>query len=230
MAKTVDQQKAAAARKAVDLVRDDMVVGLGTGSTAAHAVRALGERVRGGLRIQAIPTSKATEALAREVGIPLIGFERTTRLDLTIDGADEVDADLSLIKGGGGALLREKIVAAATDHVVIVVDAAKVKERLGAFPLPVEVVPFGWQVVAERIQSMGGRPSLRKGKDQQPFVSDEGHWILDCAFGTIEEPGTLARDLHEIAGVVEHGLFLNLARTVLVGRDDGTVDTLRWRP
>jgi ribose 5-phosphate isomerase A len=225
----VDAQKAAAARQAVDLVRDGMVVGLGTGSTAAHAVRALGERVRQGLEVQGIPTSRATETLARQVGIALTGFDRTTRLDLTIDGADEVDEDLSLIKGGGGALLREKIVATATDHVVIVVDEAKVKTRLGAFPLPVEVVPFGWQVVAERVQSMGGRPALRKAPDGRPFVSDEGHWILDCAFGTIRDPGTLSRDLHEIPGVVEHGLFLNLARTVLVGRADGTVDTLRWR-
>jgi ribose 5-phosphate isomerase A len=217
----LDRQKAAAAAEAVEWVEDGMVVGLGTGSTAAHAVRALGARVRQGLRIEGIPTSRATEALAQEVGIPLTDFGRTTRLDLTIDGADEVDGSLTLIKGGGGALLREKIVAAASTRVAIVVDAGKWKERLGAFPLPVEVIPFGWQVVAERAKSLGATPALRKGKDGSPFVTDEGHWILDCAFGRIPDAKGLSARLKEIPGVVEHGLFVGLAHAVLIARDGG---------
>jgi ribose 5-phosphate isomerase A len=226
----VESQKAAAAAAAVERVQDGMTVGLGTGSTAAHAVRGLGARVRAGLRVRGIPTSRATEALAKEQGIPLIGFDETTRLDLTIDGADEVDEDLVLIKGGGGALLREKIVAAASSEVVILVDAGKVKERLGEFPLPVEVVVFGWQAAAERIQSLGCKPVLRQGKDGRPFVTDEGHHILDCPLGWIDAPSELGRRLKEIPGVVEHGLFINLATTVLVGRPGGVDVLTRSRP
>jgi ribose 5-phosphate isomerase A len=198
-----------------------MTVGLGTGSTAAHVVRGLGERVRAGLRIRAIPTSNATERLAREAGIPLVGFDRTTSLDLTIDGADEVGPDLGLIKGGGGALLREKIVASASTAFVVVVDASKVKPRLGAFPLPVEVVRFGWQVARERIRPLGAEPVLRLAKDGSAFLTDGGNHVLDCPFGTIPDPPALARALDEITGVVEHGLFLGMAETVLVGRESG---------
>jgi ribose 5-phosphate isomerase A len=223
-----DREKAAAAAAAVERVRDGMTLGLGTGSTAALAVRGIGARVRAGLEVRGIPTSRATEALALEVGIPLVGFADTTRVDLTIDGADEVDGGLALVKGGGGALLREKIVAAASAEMVVIVDSAKVKARLGAFPLPVEVIDFGWQVVARRVEALGARPTLRLGKDGRPFSTDEGHRILDCAFGTIADPAALGRALHEIPGVVEHGLFVGLATTVLVGRG-GSVDVLTRR-
>jgi ribose 5-phosphate isomerase A len=225
MSTAAEREKAAAAEEAVGWVRDGMTLGLGTGSTAALVVRRLGERVRGGLRIRGVPTSKATEALAREVGVPLVGLDAGTRLDLAIDGADEVDGNLTLVKGGGGALLREKIVAAAATRLLVVVDSGKVKDRLGAFPLPVEVVPFGWPVVVERVRGLGGTPTLRRARDGSPFVTDEGHWILDCAFGVIPDPRALGTALKEIPGVVEHGLFVDMTHAVLVGREDG-VDLL----
>jgi ribose 5-phosphate isomerase A len=225
MSTAAEREKAAAAEEAVGWVRDGMTLGLGTGSTAALVVRRLGERVRGGLRIRGVPTSKATEALACEVGVPLVGLDAVTRLDLAIDGADEVDGNLALVKGGGGALLREKIVAAAATRLLVVVDSGKVKDRLGAFPLPVEVIPFGWPVVAERVRGLGGAPSLRRVREGSPFVTDEGHWILDCAFGVIRDPRGLGSALKEIPGVVEHGLFVDMTHAVLVGREDG-VDLL----
>lgn len=215
-----EREKFVAARRGVEFVEDGMLLGLGTGSTADHTIRMIGERVREGLSVRAIPSSRRSEQLAREVGIPLIGFDAATRLDLTLDGADEVDPRFSLIKGGGGALLREKIVASASKRVVILVDSAKPVTVLGAFPLPVEVVPFGWQVVAERIAGRGARPELRRAASGEPFVTDEGHHILDCHFGQISNPGALARWLNGIPGVVEHGLFVNLAHLVIVGRGE----------
>jgi ribose 5-phosphate isomerase A len=220
-AASADEEKAAAAERAVARVREGMVVGLGTGSTAAHFVRGLGRRVRAGLSVRGIPTSRATEALAKDVGIPLVGFDVTTTIDLTVDGADEVGPDLALVKGGGGALLREKIVAAASRRVLIVADSGKVKETLGAFPLPVEVVPFGWQATAERLAALGSRVTLRRDRSGSPFVTDGGNHVLDCAFGAIPDPAGLARRVREVIGVVEHGLFVGLAHEVFVGADRG---------
>lgn len=198
-----------------------MVLGLGTGSTAAHVVRLLGERVRGGFGVRGVPTSRATQALAESCGIPLLTLEDVVRVDLTIDGADEVDRDLQLIKGGGGALLREKVVASVSDRLVIAVDSTKLVPRLGAFAVPVEVTPFAWKVVAVGLEDAHCRPVLRRGEDGTPFVTDGGNNVLDCAYEKIDDPRGLARHLADIVGVVEHGLFIDMADVVVVGRDDG---------
>jgi len=213
-----DRLKREAAESAVSQVEDGMLVGLGTGSTAWFAVESLGRRVAEGLRIVAIPTSEQTAEHARRLGIPLSSLADHLRLDLTLDGADEVElGHLNLIKGGGGALLREKIVASASARLVIVVDETKLVERLGVhFPVPVEVVSFGWQVTACRLTDLGGNPSLRVAADGQPFVTDGGHYILDCAFGPIADPARLGSQLKSVVGVVEHGLFIGLASQVIV--------------
>jgi len=216
-----DVGKRRAAERSLDYVEDGMVLGLGTGSTAAYLVRLLGERVRDGLRIQGVPTSRATEALAAGLGIPLVGFDRVTRLDLTIDGADEIDPKLDLIKGGGGALLREKIVASVSDRYVIIADQTKLVDRLGTFALPVEVTPFALAVVTARLEAEGAKPVLRRGPDGDPMMTDEGHHLLDCAYGAIDDAPALARALTGIVGVVEHGLFVGMADVAVIGRDDG---------
>ncbi len=216
-----DVGKRRAAERSLDYVEDGMVLGLGTGSTAAHLVRLLGERVRGGLRVQGVPTSRATEALAAECGIPLVGFDRVTRLDLTIDGADEIGPNLDLIKGGGGALLREKIVASVSDRYVIIADETKLVKRLGGFALPVEVTPFALAVVTARLEAEGAKPVLRRVAGGDAMVTDEGHHLLDCAYGAIDDAPALARALTGIVGVVEHGLFVGMADAAVIGRDDG---------
>ena len=213
-----DQEKQAAARASLKFVHDGNVVGLGTGSTAAYAVRFLAERVRSGLKIRGIPTSSSTRELAAGLGIPLITFDDVQQIDVTIDGADEFDPQLQLIKGGGGALLREKIVASASRQLVIVADAGKQVQALGKFPLPVEVVPFAQALVAKRIAALGAKPKPRGDAGGNPFVTDEGHHILDCSFGQIVDPPSLARTLDAMPGVVDHGLFINLASVVLVAR------------
>jgi ribose 5-phosphate isomerase A len=213
-----DLEKEAAARASLRFVQEGNVVGLGTGSTAAYAVRFLAERVRSGLKIRGIPTSSSTRELAASLGIPLITFDDVQQIDVTIDGADEFDPELQLIKGGGGALLREKIVASASRQLVIVADASKQVQVLGKFPLPVEVVPFAQALVAKRIAALGATPKLRRDAGGNPFVTDEGHHILDCGFGAIPDPPALARALDAMPGVVEHGLFINLASVVLLGR------------
>ncbi|WP_439560211.1 ribose-5-phosphate isomerase RpiA [Roseinatronobacter sp.] len=228
----VDCAKFAAAHCAADFVQDGMRVGLGTGSTAAWLVRRLGQRVRqDGLRIIAVPTSTRTSQLAREVGINVVSLDEARWLDLTIDGADEFDAELTLIKGGGGALLQEKIVATASDQMVVITDAAKEVAALGAFPLPVEVIPFGWQaskaLVEEILASMdvmGRQSSLRMNGDQ-PYVTDEGNYILDLALGRIGNPRQLAMVLNQVPGVVENGLFVDIADQVVIGHADGTCET-----
>lgn len=225
MTATSDQEKRLAAARAVGLVENGMTVGLGTGSTAAHAVRLLGLKVSEGLRLRGVATSEATRRLALECGIALADPGDVGHLDLTIDGADEVDPDLNLIKGGGGALLREKIVAAASERLIIIVDSSKLVERLGRFALPVEVVRFGWQWVARGIETLGGSPVLRVTAGQ-PFATDEGHYILDCAFGAVADPGRLSATLDALPGLVEHGLFVGMADTVIVGRGERT-DVLR---
>jgi ribose 5-phosphate isomerase A len=215
-----DLEKQAAARASLKFVRDGMVVGLGTGSTAAYMVRMLAERVRAGLQIRGIPTSATTCHLASELGIPLITFEDAQQIDVTIDGADEFDPRLELIKGGGGALLHEKIVASASRQLVIVADESKQVKVLGTFPLPVEVVKFAEPLIAARIAALGAMSVLRRDAAGRPFITDEGNYILDCRFGAIEDPPELARILEAMPGVVEHGLFINMASVVLVARGE----------
>ena len=221
-----DAEKEAAGRAAAKLVQDGNVVGLGTGSTAYFAVIALGERVKAGLKIIGIPTSVATADLARAVGIPLTTLDEHPEIDITIDGADEVDPKLNLIKGGGGALLREKVVATASKKMVVVADSSKVVAALGKFPLPVEVIAFARTVIEKKITALGGSPKLRLRPDGSPYLTDNGNEILDCSFGKIADPAALARALSEMPGVVEHGLFIGVAKLALVGRGD-SVQELR---
>lgn len=214
------EAKRAAAEEAVRFIREGMTVGLGTGSTAYWAIRAIGARVSEGLRIQAVATSEATERLAQECGIPLL--DRLTDLDVTIDGADEVDGRLNAIKGGGGALLREKLVASASRELILIVDDSKCVNMLGGFPLPVEVVPFGAELTMRKIGQLGCRPVLRE-QEGRPFVTDNGNFIADCAFGRIEQPDELQRRLKQITGVVDHGLFISMADKLIVGHGNGAV-------
>ena len=228
-----DRAKDAAARRAVALVRPGMRVGLGTGSTADWMTRRLAARVRDeGLKVTGVPTSARTGALARELGIPLATLEEAGWLDLTIDGADEFDGRLNLVKGGGGALLHEKIVASASDRMVVIADAGKRVETLGAFPLPVEVIPFGWQatrqLLEEALARLGlpaVRPQLRMA-GERPFATDEGNLILDLALGAIPDPAALAGALNQIAGVVENGLFIDICDAVILGHPDGAVEVI----
>jgi len=221
--------KRAAAARAVAEVETGMVLGLGSGSTAAMAVELLAERIAAGLRIVGIPTSERTATLARKLGVPLTSFAEHRRLDLTIDGADQVQREtLTLIKGGGGALLREKIVAAASTRMIAVVDATKLVDQLGGgFPLPVEIVQFGWQSVIDRLMALGLNPRLRL-TGERPFVTDGGNHIADCAIAALSDPETLSAELSEIVGVVETGLFIGLASEVVVGGPDG-VEILKRR-
>jgi ribose 5-phosphate isomerase A len=217
------QWKKAAAEEAAKLVEDGMVVGLGTGSTAELFVNAVGQRVAGGLRIRAIPTSDRTAEQARSLRIPLIDFAACTQLDLTVDGADEIEREtLYLIKGHGGALLREKIVAAASKRMVVVADETKISQRLGSLvSVPVEVVPFGWEATLRQLTELGGNPALRRNKSGQPYLTDGGHYIAECAFGAMENPKEVAHHLDHVVGSVEHGMFLKFASEVYVGGPDG---------
>lgn len=220
-----DDAKRNAAAAAVALVEDGMHLGIGTGSTATHFVRLLGERVAQGLRVTGVPTSERTAELCREVGVPLSTLDETPALDLAVDGADEFDPALNLIKGAGGALLREKIVAAAALRFVVIADAGKRVDVLGAFPLPVEIIAMACAPLSRRIGAMGAKVTLRRTSDGAPYVSDEGHWILDCAFGPmIADPAALAAPLKQLPGVVEHGLFCGMAERVLVGTANGVED------
>jgi ribose 5-phosphate isomerase A len=224
----LDHLKKAAAQTAVALINNGMIVGLGTGSTASFAVSIIAQRVSDGLNIIGIPTSEKIEQLARSMGIPVSTLAEHDHIDIAIDGADEVEiGTLNLIKGRGGALLREKIVATAAKHLVIVVDDSKLVDCLGIHnPIPLEVVPFGWQATAKRLRSLGASLTLRLGSDGRPFISDGGHYILDCAFGTIEYPVHLQQQLDRTVGVVESGLFLGLTSQVIVGSRKG-VSVLR---
>ncbi|TAK49812.1 MAG: ribose-5-phosphate isomerase RpiA [Xanthobacteraceae bacterium] len=219
--------KRQAAAKALESVRDGMKLGLGTGSTARHFVELLGERVRDGLNVVGVPTSEATRADAERCGIRLATLDDIPHLDLTVDGADEIDPDLNLIKGGGGALLREKIVAAASDRMVVIADESKWVADLGKFPLPIEVVPFGLGATRRLIEraiaraGAAGTLELRKGRDGHAFVTDGGHWIIDARLGRIPDPQALASALVAIPGVVEHGLFLGLAGTAILAGPNG---------
>ncbi len=227
----IEKAKFAAARRAVDFVEGGMRVGLGSGSTAAWMVRCLGQRVREeGLKITGVPTSERTAALARAEGITVVALDEARWLDLTIDGTDEFDPDLNLIKGGGGAHLREKIVATASDQMIVIADAAKEVARLGAFPLPVEVVPFGWQtskaLIEEMLVSLDvlGREVTLRMKGDVPFTSDEGNRILDLHLGRIGNARQLALVLNQVPGVVENGLFIDICDRVVIGHGDGRVE------
>ena len=219
-----DREKEVAARAGVKLVRDGDIVGLGTGSTAAYAVRFLGERVQAGLKIRGIPTSIHTQQLATSLGIPLTTLDEFQAIDVTIDGADEVDPELRLIKGGGGALLREKIVASATKKLVIIADSSKQVPVLGKFPVPVEIIKFAEALMAKKIAALGAAVTIRGASSGKPFLTDEGNHILDCHFGKIADPPALARELEAMPGVVEHGLFIGMAAVALIGKGDGVVE------
>jgi ribose 5-phosphate isomerase A len=223
----VEAQKRAAAARAVEFVRPGMRLGLGTGSTANHFVELLGERVRAGLDVVAVPTSEATRAVADRLGIALTTLDETPELDLTVDGADEIAPDLTLIKGGGGALLREKIVAAASAKMIVIADESKWVSMLGGFPLPIEIAPFGAaatsRAVEDAVAEIGcpGPATLRKAPNGHPFVTDGGHWLLDAQLLRISDPPLLAARLSAIPGIMEHGLFIGLARTAILGGLDG---------
>ena len=215
MKKNVISEKQLSAEAACNYVKDGMIVGLGTGTTAEFAVRKIGKLVRNGLSIRGIPTSNRTKELAEAEGIPLIDFSESMFIDLTIDGADEIDGNLNMIKGGGAALLQEKIVASVSKAEIIVVNRTKLVDQLGAFPLPVEVIPFGWQVVFNQLESLHGNPDLRLNKGQ-PQVTDQGNYIIDCHFRKIENPKLLEHQLNLIPGVVENGLFINLCTKMIL--------------
>ena len=222
-----DQEKEAAARASLEFIKDGQVVGLGTGSTAAYFIRLLGEKVKQGLRVRGIPTSERSLELAQSLEIPLTTLDDCQEIAVTVDGADEVDPQLRLIKGGGGAMLREKIVASATRQLVIVADASKQVPVLGRFPLPVEVIRFARALVARRIEAMGAEVKLRIGADGQPYVTDENNHVLDCHFGAIQDPERTARLLSDMPGVVEHGLFIGMASVALLARGNEIVELRR---
>jgi len=222
-----DSYKRAAAARAIDFVRSGMRLGLGTGSTAQHFVELLAERVRAGLDVIAVPTSEATRALAARLGIALATLDDLAELDLTIDGADEIGPDLTLIKGGGGALLREKIVAAASARMIVIADESKWVDVLGRFPLPIEITPFGATATQRAVEAVVGRAGgagpapLRRDRDGHAFVTDGGHWLLDAQLGRIADPPALASSLAAVPGVMEHGLFIGLAQTAILAGPKG---------
>ncbi len=223
----MDALKRQAAARALEHVHDGMKLGLGTGSTAKHFIELLGEKVKGGLRVVGVPTSEATRAQAKANGVPLTTLDEIDHLDLTVDGADEVDPQLNLIKGGGGALLREKIVASASDRMIVIADDSKWVASLGRFPLPIEVVPFGLAATQRAIadafvrSGVSGQMVVRKAADGHVFVTDGGHWIVDARLGEIQDAPRLAGFLSAIPGVVEHGLFIGLAGTVILAGAQG---------
>ena len=229
--------KKIAAERALEYIKDGMILGLGTGSTAYWAILGIGELVKKGLKVRAVATSIQSETLAREAGIPIVPFAEIDHIDCTIDGADEVDEKLNVIKGGGGALLREKIVAAATQFYIIIVDEGKRVTRLGKFPLPVEIAPFGWELTRMHLAKLGCPMRLRTmdkttGKwttgtggqvvDDHTFHTDNGHYILDCSFGSIADPALLHQQVNAIPGVMDNGLFINMADLVITGFADGS--------
>lgn len=221
----MDKNKEIVGEEAANFIQDGMIVGLGSGSTVNWMLKKLGERMKQeGLKIKGIPSSLKTERLAQELGIPLTTFDEVEHIDLAIDGADEVDTRLNLLKGGGGSLVREKIVDAMAKELIIIVDESKLVTHLGAFSLPVEVVPYGWNITAKYIANLGCVPTLRK-KENNVFVSDNGNYILDCPFDTILDPKSLHERLKSFVGVVETGLFVGMTSKVIVARD-GKIETL----
>ena len=222
-----ESEKQAVARASLKFVEDGQVLGLGTGSTSIFFVQYLGERVRAGLKIRGIPTSIRTQRLAEECGIQLTTLDQVEKIDIDFDGADEFDPQLCLTKGGGGALLREKIIASASRKFVVLADSSKQVPVLGKFPLPVEVIPLAQGLLSRRITALGAKVTLRKSQDGTVFTTDEGHHILDCQFGQIPDPPRLARTLSDMPGVVEHGLFINMADVVLMGKGAEVIEIRR---
>ena len=220
---TQDEAKQAVAQRALDFVEDGMRLGLGTGTTATMFIRALGERVRQGLAVECVASSDASEELARSLGIRVTSLAELPQLDMYVDGADEVGPGLALIKGGGGALLREKIVASAARRFIVVVDSSKIVPALGCFPLPIEVVKMALPLVVARLQELGLAPQQRMRGDE-PYRTDEGNFIVDCRGGELADPVRTAAEVRAIVGVVEHGLFLNMASLVLVAGDEGVLE------
>jgi ribose 5-phosphate isomerase A len=208
------------------LVLPDMVIGIGTGTTVYFFIKALAKRLKDGLTCTCVPTSLETKSLAEELGIPLTTLNEVSAIDMDIDGADEIDPQLCLVKGGGGALLQEKMVAAASQRLIIIADNSKMVKQLGAFPLPVEVIPYGWKQVQRCIITENNIKVTLRLRDQKPFVTDHGHYILDCEFKNISNPVQLNQDLNNIPGVVENGLFIQMAHSVIVGFEDGRIETI----
>lgn len=218
--------KRVAAEKAVDYLHNGMTVGLGTGSTVYYAIKKLGLQVKQGLNIQAIATSVHSEEIAVDLGIKVVSFSQIEHIDITIDGADEVDSAWNLIKGGGGALLREKIVAASSKQLIVIVDDSKVVNRLGVFPLPIEIIRFGYEMTIKKIDQLCHKSVLRT-VDGKPYITDNGNYIVDCDFGAINNPRVLHDNLNQIVGVVDNGLFIDYADRVIVGYGDGSVKELQ---
>jgi ribose 5-phosphate isomerase A len=230
-----DEAKLAAATKAIEtFLQDGMTIGLGSGTTSRFFVRILGDRVKSGLRVIGVPSSKSTGQLAQEVGVPLADLNDVEQLDLTIDGADEIDPKGRMIKGGGANLLWEKIVASASRQMVAIVDESKRVQRLGRFPLPVEVIPFSWKSTERQLQNLfkkAGYVDLRidvRGSREKPLITDSGHYLLDCHLQEITDPEFLAAHLNQIPGVVEHGLFLGIATDAAIGKPDGSAETVTF--
>lgn len=219
-----DREKQDVARAALNFIRSGQVVGLGSGSTSTFFIQFLGEKVRAGLQIHGVPTSIRVQQLAERCGIPLVSLDQVNTIDVDVDGADEFDPNLQLIKGGGGALLREKIIASVSKKFVVVADSSKQVPVLGKFPLPVEVIPFAETVLTRRISELGAKVTLRKAQNGSAYKTDEGHHILDCHFGEISDPAALALTLSCMPGVVEHGLFINMANVVLLAKDNQVIE------
>lgn len=224
-----DQEKQIAARAALQFIHDGDVVGLGSGSTAEYFLQYLAERVKAGLNIQGVPTSERIGHLATIAGIPLLTLEQCQQIDIDVDGADVVDPKLRLIKGGGGALLREKIIATASRQMVVIADSSKARD-LSEFPLPVEVISFAQALVAGKIAAMGAKVTLRRANDGQPYMTDERHHILDCKFESIPDPEALAHTLDTMPGVVEHGMFIGIAKIALIGKGAEVIEMRSQNP
>jgi len=216
---SADHAKELAAQKALEFISDGMIVGLGSGTTSTHFIKLLGGRVKQGLKIRGIASSNNSEQLAKSLSIPIIDFHQSSSIDVTVDGADEIAPGLALIKGGGGALLREKIVASASKKFIVVADSSKIVAHLGKFPLPIEVIPMAAPLVAAKLSALGIRPSVRHHPEGTEYITDEGNLILDCACGQILDPQALAASIRAIVGVVEHGLFLNMADLAIVSSE-----------
>ncbi len=219
MLEPVEEMKKKAGEKAVEYIEDGMTLGLGSGSTVYWTIKKIGNLVQQGMNVKGIPTSLRTQRWAKEFGIPLTNFSDVELLDVTIDGADEFTSQLDLLKGGGGSLVREKMVAEASSKVIIVVDKAKKVETLGKRPVPVEVIPFGWERTAKKIRRIHGIPQLRKISESDIFISDNGNYIFDCEFNSITNPEYLHKQLKSMCGVVETGLFINMADIILIGEE-----------
>jgi ribose 5-phosphate isomerase A len=217
--------KKLAAEKAVQFIKDGMIVGLGTGSTTYWAIQKIGERVQEGLKIKAVASSKSSEALASQLEIPLAAFSEINGIDVTIDGADEADQEFNLIKGGGGALLREKILAANSDKFIVIIDESKSVTKLGKFPLPVEIVPFASELTIRKLELLQCKPIIRL-KGDKPFITDNGNIIVDCHFNEIISPAALNEEINSIPGVIDNGLFIKMTSTIIIGNENGTTRLL----